>query len=634
MAKKDKKSKKLKDSGIEAAEVVAVEEELEVAEEAPVETDSAEEAVEAPEAVKAPAKRTAKKVEIPASSLEFVAEFPLEQIIDREPNTRFRGKETETVLARMIQEFGWVQPLTLDAEYRIVDGQYRLELARKWKLKTVPVVISGGVSAAAGTTDLFHMLAGRIIEWDKWNFPGTDAVLRGLDGGLGTEEILDFEATSEAGHLRDLAREIGWFIEVIPKRLSGSTVTLENLATLLKKQLAGKYHYDPAQLLYIEALREQLQNVRTEMVANGETAGGVKPKLEQHLNEEARKLEEGEAIAAANGYEMVDSEDGKTKVFNADPEITYVANKVAEAEEAARVQIRSARDMESRFREMADGKKMGLTQFKILATYFGDMTIEEAGDFFNAKSATEFNAYVDQVLEENRTVSANRSKNFPMTEAELRAEQYRLRSEDMKKDAEKNRKDEPKGLNDFLVAKLKELLKAEGLPLSGNKGELVQRLKDAGYRDDGTKGDAPAAEAEEIPVSEAEEAEATAEVDAVTVAVDELMEDLDDSPMIFTADSTEETSGEPEEDPSAELTEALRENADEVIVGEVREAEASNAEGDYLEVVIKPSERSGELQDPKELKKRGKELKKLSEERDLTKAEQKELKAIKKALKS
>lgn len=598
MAKKDKKDKKLKDKSKKVAEAAVVEENLDLAEEteelesAPelVEELEVEASVEEPvEAPKARAKRVPKKVEIPDTSLEFVAEFPVEDILPREKNTRFRGKETEKVLTSMIQRFGWTQPLTLDAEHRIVDGQYRLELAKKWKLKTVPVIITDGVSAEAGTTDLFHMLAGRILEWDKWNFPATDAVLKSLDGGIGTEKVLDFETISEAGELRALAKEIGWFIEVIPKSLSGSTVTLETLAGLLKKSLAGKYQYDPAQLLYIEALREQLESVRKEMVANGETAGGVKPKLEQHMNEEARKLAEGEAIAEENGYAMVFSEDGKKAVFNADAEIAYVVNKVAEAEEAARVQIRSARDMESRFKEMADGKKMGLTQFKILATMFGDMTIEEAGDFFNGKAAAEFNAYVDEILEENRTLSPNRSKNFPMTEAELKAEQYRLRGEDIKKDAEKKAKDQPKGLSSLLVDELKELLKEEGLPLGGKKADLVARLEAAGYGPDGVKGEVPASEAEEV------------EDAALDTPAEAPVEDEDVS-MVFAADGSEDL---PEELAPVEIE--VKEEIGEIL------SKAKSAKADQ-----------------KALKKRKKELKAKDE---LTKAERKELKAIAKGLK-
>lgn len=636
MAKKGKSEKKLKDKTKKSTVENKVEEMLEdvtpevveevlaesgVAEEAPVDEPKNSETGATENAEAKTSKRASKKVEIPVTSHEFIADFPVEDILPREVKTRFRGKETEEVLSRMIQEFGWVEPLTLDAEHRIVDGQFRYELAKKWKLKTVPVIVTNGVNAARGTTDLYHMLSGRIIEWDKWNFPATNEVLRSLDGGLKTEKILDFETVSEAGELRDLARKIGWFIEVIPKSLSGSTVTLETLAGLLKKSLAGKYHYDPAQLLYIEALRKQLEDTRKEMVANGDTAGGVKPKLEQHMAEEQRKQELGEKIAEENSYEMKVSEDGETATFTADAEINYIINKVAAAEEAARIQVTSARDMASRIKHMADGKKFGLTQFRILATYFTDMTADEASDFFNRTSVEEFNQFVDSVLEENRTISPDRSKNFPMTEAELKAEQYRLRGEDIRKDAEKEKSNKPHGLQAMKVDDLKALLKTEGLKLAGKKDELIARLEEAGYNADGTK--APATE--DSVASELEDAMRTSPETVEVGAV------RDGEVAVLDFDRSE-SSDDVEVDDSVKLqdeTEADEEEAKDSPVDELTEENQSN----NIENEAEESAATSESKDLKALKKRRKELKKAAEKRDLTKAELKELKALKKELK-
>lgn len=664
MAKKDKSEKKLKDktkksqkaeprveeATPETVEKIAEEFTAEIEESGPVEETKTEKSVEddsdstesvqdsvdeapATKELKTP-KRAAKKVEIPVTSHEFIADFPVEDILPREAKTRFRGKETEEVLSRMIQEFGWVEPLTLDAEHRIVDGQYRYELAKKWKLKAVPVIVTNGVNAERGTTDLYHMLSGRIIEWDKWNFPATNEVLRSLDGGLKTEKVLDFETVSEAGELRDLARKIGWFIEVIPKSLSGSTVTLETLAGLLKKSLAGKYHYDPAQLLYIEALREELEETRKEMVQKGELAGGVKPKLEQHMAEEKRKQEAGEKIAEENGYKMEVSEDGETAVFTADAEINYIINKVAAAEEAARVQVKSARDMASRIKHMADGKKFGLTQFRILATYFTDMTTEEASDFFNRTSVEEFNEYVDSVLEENRTISADRSKNFPMTETELKAEQYRLRGEDIRKDGEKEKAKKPQGLKAMKVDDLKVLLKAEGLKLTGKKDEIIARLEEAGYNADGTKvsgvEDSLASEPEDT--SELEDAmrtpPETVEVgDVRDVEVAELGSEISNDEELEAASLSDVENNEPM---------ALYRGAavsKRIIEDSSVDELTDDSEQDIIETEATESAVESNSKDLKALKKRRKELKKLGDSRDLTKAELKELKALKKELK-
>lgn len=87
------------------------------------------------------------------STMLFEPDFPLDQIIPRERRTRLRTTETEKVLSQSIERFGWVQPLTIDARYWIVDGQYRFELAKKWKLATVPVVITNGVTQRDGTTE-------------------------------------------------------------------------------------------------------------------------------------------------------------------------------------------------------------------------------------------------------------------------------------------------------------------------------------------------------------------------------------------------------------------------------------------------------------------------------------------------
>ncbi|MCS6563055.1 hypothetical protein [Curtobacterium poinsettiae] len=188
-----------------------------------------------------------------------------------------------------------MQPLTIDARYWIVDGQYRFELAKKWKLATVPVVIINGVTQRDGTTDLFHMLGNRIIEWDKWDYPATADILRKLDGGLSVDHSLGVPAVDESGPLRDLARIVGWFVEVVPMTLTAYSATLDTLTDLLVKDLGSKYHYDPAQLLYIEALRKQILNTRIEMVTEGhpDADGKFKEKIRKHLADEESAMATG-----------------------------------------------------------------------------------------------------------------------------------------------------------------------------------------------------------------------------------------------------------------------------------------------------------------------------------------------------
>lgn len=664
MSKDKKKKSKVEAQDVEldlsAAPEDAVEGDLDTEEvNTEVDSETEEVSVEATDNVEATeaapkAKKASSKVVIPKSSIQYFAEFPVEDIKPRERTTRYRTKDTQTVLAEMIQKFGWVAPITLDEEFRIVDGQYRYELAKKWKLETIPAVVSSGVSADDGTTDLFHMLSGRIVEWDKWNFPETNEVLKSLDGGMGTEKVLGYETVSERGELRDLARKLGWFVQVIPTTLSGSTVTLETLGGLLKKQLAGKYQYDPAQLLYIEALRTQLAEVRQRMVDRGDTAGGVKEKLDRHKSEEAAQLKRGQELAEAQDIDLEISEDGTTAVFSADKEIEYVISELAELEASAKRQIKSARDWSETFKEMSDGKKLGLFQFRMLAVEFDGMTEEEAVNVFNSTSAEELNAIVDRILEENKTLSPNRSKNFPMTKEELAAEKKRLREEDARKEREKKEGPAGKkqGLDAMTLAPLRAIAKAAEVKITGmTKAEIIAALRAAGVNEDGT------VSAESVEATPEESAEPT-----IVVMVDEHAELMAESDENVSEESTEPvvvatvTSEDGEILPitasrggSGKATVAHIKPVEEDIFGDDDEdlfapeapvsedaAVAEEEPEDAPEEVEKPAKSKKDKADKgdKAAKKRFKELKKMKAEGELSKAEKKEFKALKESLAS
>ncbi|MFJ3385219.1 MULTISPECIES: ParB N-terminal domain-containing protein [unclassified Curtobacterium] len=327
--------------------------------------------------------------------MHFQQDFPLSQIIPREHRTRLRTNETERVLSESIQRFGWVQPLTLDAQYRIVDGQYRYELAKKWKLESVPVIISNGVSKRSGTTDLFHMLAGRIIEWDKWDYPATATILKSLDGGLGVDHSLGVPAVDESGSLRELARIVGWFVEVIPTTLTASSATMETLTDLLVKNLGQKYHYDPAQLLYIEALREQILDTRIEMVTEGhpDADGKFKEKLRKHLTDEESAVATGKALAAATGMELQTDDETGLSQFSIDAEVNYLVRKQRENIE----DIRAAQSGETPARPT----RVPRFSFVAFATQASSYTREEAEAFYDSSDdaaiATEMSRLMDRL---------------------------------------------------------------------------------------------------------------------------------------------------------------------------------------------------------------------------------------------
>lgn len=330
----------------------------------------------------------------------FEREFPLSKIIPRERYTRLRTNETERTLSESIRRFGWVQPLTLDAEYRIVDGQYRYELAKKWKLATVPVVISNGVSAKDGTTDLFHLLANRIIEWDKWNYPETDSILRGLDGGMKTDNRLGVPAVDESGPLRELARIVGWFVEVIPTTLTASSATMDTLTDLIVKDLGSKYHYDPAQLLYIEALRKEIVDARIEMVTEGHPDEDLARKLRKHLDDEETATAAGKAIAEAVGLELRTDEQSGESHFSIEPEVRYLIQKKRDAVEAKReAQAGSERTQLSRVPRFS---------FVVLASQYSSYSREEAEAFYDSVDDQTLAAEMSRIVDRIGTQASDR----------------------------------------------------------------------------------------------------------------------------------------------------------------------------------------------------------------------------------
>lgn len=294
----------------------------------------------------------------------YRANYSLSKLSPRNIKTRRHTEQTKKVLIQSIQQNGIVEPILINESGQIIHGEFRYEIAKELNLKTVPVLIVSGVSDEEGGA--YHLMANRVPNWDTWNFPATDDVLRRLDGGLGTEDVLGFDAPSEDGEWRNFAREMGWFIEIIPKSLSSSAVNLEKLASLLAHQLnseSGKYQFSDDQLLFMETMREQLREVRQRMI----DAGEMTPE------EAAEKID----------------------VFSASKELHYLARLYAEAEAAK--QRKFENPWLFPFKGDASGKIMGLAQFIEFAMQFRQMTQQEANDFFNSSTAKEIEDFVDQV---------------------------------------------------------------------------------------------------------------------------------------------------------------------------------------------------------------------------------------------
>lgn len=236
------------------------------------------------------------------ANLKFDPEFPIEDIVARDTTPRVYDPKSNDVLRKSIEYFGFIDPIILDQDNRIVHGQHRFDVAKDMGFDSIPVVKTDSVGDSDHTTEYYPLIANKINDWSKWNPPSVDATLRKMDGGIRTKKIpgdngTSIEVPDESGKYRELAKEIGLFIDVIPKNLTVSTATLLELARLREKSLGSKYQYDDAQLLYVETLRNEIEKCRQRLIDSGDTSGGIREKQIQFNKLEENERETGETVA-------------------------------------------------------------------------------------------------------------------------------------------------------------------------------------------------------------------------------------------------------------------------------------------------------------------------------------------------
>ncbi len=62
--------------------------------------------------------------------------------IRRHPKRPHVTRDVVVKIAQSIEEFGWLQPIVIDANYTVITGDTRLRAARKLGMKKVPVLIA------------------------------------------------------------------------------------------------------------------------------------------------------------------------------------------------------------------------------------------------------------------------------------------------------------------------------------------------------------------------------------------------------------------------------------------------------------------------------------------------------------
>lgn len=129
---------------------------------------------------------------LPQSEMK-VETWPIERVLPYSKNARKRTPESVEKIVASIKEFGWVQPIVVDAAGVIIIGHGRRDAAISMGLEEVPVVVANNLSP--GQVKALRIADNRIHEESSWDIEMLGAELlemkfEGVD--LGTTS-LDFD---------------------------------------------------------------------------------------------------------------------------------------------------------------------------------------------------------------------------------------------------------------------------------------------------------------------------------------------------------------------------------------------------------------------------------------------------------
>lgn len=320
----------------------------------------------------------------------YVADFAVSDIIPRDSDTKIYTQTARETVRASIQRFGVIEPLVINDENYLMHGALRLEVIKELGIEKIPVIVLKDNPRDTGLADLYHMMADRIIEWDKWDTEAATKVLLELRD----LNILDDLTYSE------FFRRIGWFTPDTSIKPTATKETLELIAKETTKWADTKHSdFNWAQVLYIEALRKKVQDVREHLIATNETIGGVVEKYRRHMQEEDDKLAAGEKIRP------------QAQVLAEIKELIDVTKKPTIGERGL-IQLQgTSRQVH---KNETSGRMMDKTQWLNLATTFLDLSKDDALEKWDTLSVDELNALCRKAIDENKTVAPPVSKVHPL----------------------------------------------------------------------------------------------------------------------------------------------------------------------------------------------------------------------------
>jgi DNA modification methylase len=134
----------------------------------------------------------------------LIEQWPIERVIPYARNARTITAAAVDKVAASIQEFGWRQPIVVDAHRVIVAGHTRLLAARKLALTEVPVHVADNLTPAQ--VKAYRLMDNRSHDETSWDFELLGPELLDLQNlGFGDLELTGFDGQEIADFLAGAA---------------------------------------------------------------------------------------------------------------------------------------------------------------------------------------------------------------------------------------------------------------------------------------------------------------------------------------------------------------------------------------------------------------------------------------------
>ena len=130
--------------------------------------------------------------------------WPIDQVVAYARNARTITPAAVDKVAASIQEFGWRQPVVVDAKCVIIAGHTRVQAARKLGLKEVPVHVADNLTPAQ--VKAYRLMDNRSHDETSWDFELLGPELLDLQNlGFGNLELTGFDGNEIADFLAGAA---------------------------------------------------------------------------------------------------------------------------------------------------------------------------------------------------------------------------------------------------------------------------------------------------------------------------------------------------------------------------------------------------------------------------------------------